>query len=322
MQLSHACAAGLLAMAATCTAVAAESFPAKPVRLIVPFPAGGGGDSAARLLVQELSMRIGQQVVVDNRGGAGGLIGMEIVKNALPDGYTVLLSTAGFVAMPALHKRLPFDPARDFTGVITALSGAYILVVHPGSPFKSVTALIAYAKANPGKLDYASAGNGSTIHLAGELFKNMAQINWVHVPYKGAGPALTDVIGRQVKSMFASATNGLPMIKSGKLRALAVTSAKRSSLARELPTIAESGLPGFEVTGWYGIAAPVQTPRFIVARLNAEVNHVLRLPELAERLPAQGLEIVGGIADAATALIKGDVARWISVLRDAGLKQE
>ena len=302
--------------------VVAEPFPSKPVRLIVPFAAGGGGDGAARSLVPGLSARLGQQVVIDNRGGAGGIIGMEIVKTALPDGYTLLLSTAGFTAMPALHKKLPFDPVKDFTGVIVAHSGIYILVVSPAAALKSVKELIAYAKANPGKLDFASAGAGSTIHLAGELFKSMAQINLLHVPYKGANPALTDVIAGQVQTMFAAALNAIPTIKSGRLRALAVTSAKRSTLVPELPTIAESGLPGFEVVGWYGLAAPMHTPQAIVQKLNAHANHALKAPDLIERLQVLGLETVGGTPEEATALIKSDVARWSKVIRDAGIQRE
>ena len=300
----------------------ADRFPSKPVRLIVPFAAGGGGDGAARPLAQALSARLGQQVIIDNRGGAGGIIGMEIAATAAPDGYTLLLSTAGFTALPVLHKKLPFDPVKDFTGVIVAESGIYILVVNLASPLKSLKELIAYAKANPGKLDFASAGTGSTIHLAGELFKSMAQINMIHVPYKGASPAVTDVIGGQVQTMFASALNALPMIKSGKLRALAVTSANRSTLAPELPTIAESGVPGFEVVGWYGLAAPIRTPTAIVRKLNTHTNRALKSPDLIELLRIQGLETVGGTPEEATARIKNDVARWTRLIRDAGIPQQ
>ncbi len=303
-------------------AAAADTFPVKPIRLIVPFPAGGGGDAAGRSLAPPLSARLGQQVVIDNRGGAGGIIGMELVKTAVPDGYTLLLSTAGFTAMPALHKNLPFDPVRDFTGVIVAQSGMYVLVVNMAAPLKSVKELIAHAKANPGKLDFASAGTGTTIHLAAELFKSMAQINMTHVPYKGAAPALTDVISGQVQTMFAASLNALPLIRGGKLRALGLTSARRSTLAPELPTIAESGLPGYEVTGWYGLAAPMHTPRAIVRKLNTESNQALKSPELVERLRAQGLEIVGGTPDEASALVKRDVARWTKVIRDAGIQRD
>ncbi len=307
---------------ASCSALAANAFPTKPIRLIVPFPAGGGGDAAARSLAPPLSASLRQQVVIDNRGGAGGIIGMELVKNAVPDGYTLLLSTAGFTAMPALYKNLPFDPVRDFTGVIVAQSGMYVLVVSMAAPMKSVKELISHARANPGKLDFASAGAGTTIHLAAELFKSMAQINMMHVPYKGASPALTDVIAGQVQTMFAASLNALPLIRAGKLRALGVTSARRSTLAPELPTIAESGLPGYEVVGWYGLVAPMHTPQVIVQKLNTESNQALKSPELVERLRAQGLEIVGGTPDEASALVKRDVARWTKVIRDAGIQRE
>ena len=300
----------------------AQQFPSKPIRLIVPFVAGGGVDGAARPLALTMSGLLGEQVVIDNRGGAGGLIGMETAAHALPDGYTLFTSSLGFTAMPGLHKKLPFDPVKDFTGVIVAESGIYILVVNPSGPFKSVQELIAYAKANPGKLDYASAGTGSSIHLAGELFKSMAGIDLVHVPYKGASPAVTDVVGGQVKVMFASGLNALPLIKAGKFRALAVTSAKRSTLAPELPTVAESGVPGFEVTGWYGLAAPAKTSRPIILRLNAAANEALKTPELIERLRVLGLEPVGGTPEEATALIRNDVARWGKVIRQAGIQPD
>jgi tripartite-type tricarboxylate transporter receptor subunit TctC len=312
----------LTVMAIGSETVIAGAFPTKPVRLIVPFAAGGGGDGSARPLAQALSVRLGQQVIIDNRGGAGGVVGMEIVATAAPDGYTLLLSTAGFAAMPALHKSLPFDPVRDFTGVIVAESGIYILVVNVSVPLKSVKELINYAKANPGKLDFASAGIGSTIHLAGELFKSMAQVNMIHVPYKGAGLALTDVIGGQVQTMFASALNALPLIRAGKVRALAVSSARRSTLAPDLPTIAESGVPGFAVVGWYGLAVPTRTPSAIVQRLNTDTNNALKSRELTALLQAQGLEAVGGTPDDATALIRNDVARWIKVARDADIVRE
>jgi tripartite-type tricarboxylate transporter receptor subunit TctC len=300
----------------------AETYPVKTVRLIVPFAAGGGGDGAARPLAQALSARLSQQVVIDNRGGAGGIIGIETAANAAPDGYTLLLSTAGFAALPALHRTLPFDPVRDFAGVIVAESGIYILVVNPATTFNSVKGLIAYARANPGKVDFASAGIGSTIHLAGELFKSMAQVQMVHVPYKGAGPAVTDVIGGQVQTMFASALNALPLVKAAKLRALAVTSAKRSALAPDLPPIAESGLPGFEATGWYGIAAPARTPKAVIQKLNSDANDALRSPEFIDLIKAQGLEPVGGTADAATALIRNDVMRWTRLIHDAGISYQ
>lgn len=322
LQKFFAATLALIASLVFTGAVFCQGYPTKPIRLIVPFAPGGGVDSVARLLAQSLSVNLGQQVVIDNRGGAGGIVGMEIVARAAPDGYTMLMSHVGFTAMPGLYKKLPFDPVKDFTGVVVAASGVYVLVVNPAVPVKSVNELIAYAKANPGKLCYASAGTGSTIHLAGELFKRMAGIELLHVSYKGAAPALTEVVAGEVQMMFGTATNTLPMVKAGKLRALAVTSAKRSALAPELPTVAESGLPGFEVAGWYGFAAPVMTPKPLVARINTDTNRALRSTDLVERLRFQGLEPVGGTPEESTALIRNDVARWTKVIRDAGIQAE
>ncbi|HEY4748136.1 MAG TPA: tripartite tricarboxylate transporter substrate-binding protein, partial [Steroidobacteraceae bacterium] len=252
--------------------------------------------------------------------GAGGVIGMEAVAHAAADGYTLLLSHSGFAAMPGLYRDLPFDPVRDFAGVVTAASGAYVLAVNSAEPFTSVADLIAYAKANPGRLTYGSAGAGSIIHLAGEFFKRTAAVELVHVPYKGAAPAITDLVGGQIRMMFAPAVNALPLAASGKLRALAVTSAKRSRLAPNLPTIAESGLPGFEVTGWYGLAAPAATAALTVARLNAETNRALASADTVEQLRQQGLEPVGDTPEQAGAWIRSEVAQWTKVIRDAGIK--
>ena len=314
----------IFALAAFSHAVPAQTsnYPSRPVRLVVPFAAGGGVDSVARLIAQSLSGPLGQQVVVDNRAGAGGVIGMEIVARAAPDGYTLLMSHVGFTAMPGLYPKLPFDPVKDFDGVVVVATGIYVLVVNPVTPFKSVADIIAYAKANPGRLAYASGGTGSTIHLAGELFKRAAGIDLLHVPYKGAGPAITDVVAGQVQMMFGAATNTLPLAKGGRLRALAVTSARRSALAPELPTVAENGLPGFDVVGWYGFAAPAKTPKPVLAKLNAESNRVIQSAELIERLRTQGLESAGSTPEAATALIKTDVARWTKVIRDTGIRGE
>jgi tripartite-type tricarboxylate transporter receptor subunit TctC len=216
---------------------------------------------------------------------------------------------------------LPFDPVRDFEGIVTAVSGIYVLVVNPTVPFKSVAELIAYAKANPGKLSYASAGVGSTVHLAGEFFKRTAGVDIVHVPYKGSGPATSDLVGGQVQMMFGPAVNTLPLAQAGNLRALAVTSAKRSALAPDLPTVAESGLSGFDVVGWYGLAAPAGTPKPAIARLNGEANSVLKSADLIEQFRLQGYEPVGGTPEEATAWIKTEVARWTGVIREAGIEQ-
>ena len=312
--------AALAASATLPSRGAHAAYPERPIRLIVPFAAGGAVDSVARVLGKALSANLGGSIVIDNRGGAGGVIGMEAVAHAAADGYTLLLSHSGFAAMPGLYRDLPFDPVRDFAGVVTAASGAYVLAVNSAEPFTSVADLIAYAKANPGRLTYGSAGAGSIIHLAGEFFKRTAAVELVHVPYKGAAPAITDLVGGQIRMMFAPAVNALPLAASGNLRALAVTSAKRSRLAPDLPTIAESGLPGFEVTGWYGLAAPAATAPAAVARLNAETNRALASADTVEQLRQQGLEPVGDTPEQASAWIKSEVAQWTKVIRDAGIK--
>jgi len=299
---------------------ARAAYPEHPIRLVVPFAAGGAVDGVARVLGKALAANLGGSIVIDNRGGAGGVIGMEAVAHAPADGYTLLLSHSGFAAMPGLYRDLPFDPARDFAGVVTAASGAYVLAVNSAEPFTSVADLVAYAKANPGRLTYGSAGAGSIIHLAGEFFKRTAAVELVHVPYKGAAPAITDLVGGQIRMMFAPAVNALPLAASGKLRALAVTSAKRSRLAPDLPTVAESGLPGFEVTGWYGLAAPAATAAAAVTRLNAEANRALASADTVGQLRQQGLEPVGDTPEQASAWIKTEVAQWTRVIRDAGIK--
>src|ERR1700688_3128077 len=260
--------------------MARAAYPERPVRLIVPFVPGGAVDAVGRLLGNAMTANLGQPVVIENRGGAGGVIGMEASAHAAPDGYTMMVSHSGFAAMQGLYRKLPFDPVHDFEGIITAVSGIYVLVVNPGVPFKSVAELIVYARANPGKLSYASAGVGSTVHLAGEFFKRSAGVEIVHVPYKGSGPAPSDLVGGQVQLMFGPAVNTLPLVQAGNLRALAVTSAKRSALAPDLPTVAESGVPGFDVVGWYGLAAPAGTPQAAVAKLNGEANSVLKSADL------------------------------------------
>jgi tripartite-type tricarboxylate transporter receptor subunit TctC len=314
-------AAALAGAASLVPGLARAAYPERPVRLIVPFVPGGAVDTVGRLLGNAMTAHLGQPVVIENRGGAGGVIGMEAAAHAAPDGYTMMVSHSGFAAMQGLYKKLPFDPVHDFEGIITAVSGIYVLVVNPGVPFKSVAELIAYAKANPGKLSYASAGVGSTVHLAGEFFKRTAGVEIVHVPYKGSGPATTDLVGGQVQMMFGPAVNTLPLAQAGKLRALAVTSAKRSGLAPDLPTVAESGVGGFDVVGWYGLAAPAGTPQAAIAKLNAEGNSVLKSADLIEQFRLQGYEPVGGTPQEATAWIKTEVTRWTNVIREAGIEQ-
>lgn len=304
------------------SAWAQATFPDRPIRLVVPFAAGGGVDVIGRIIGRALSDNIGVGVVIENRGGAGGINGMDAVAKAVPDGYTLLAAHSGFTAMAGLYAKLPFDPARDFDGVVIATSGAYVLAVASGMPFKSVGELVTEAKANPGKLNYGSAGIGSTVHLAGEFFKRVTGADIVHVPYKGTGPALNDLVGGHINMLFGPVIAILPLHQNGQLRALAVTSTTRSALAPELPTVAESGAPGFEVMGWYGLAAPAGTPKDVLGRLNAATRRALSAPEFIEQLAKQGLEPVGGSPDDATALIAAEVARWTTIIREAGIKPQ
>ena len=300
---------------------AAADYPTRPIQLIVPFAAGGAVDGVARLLSDPMSKGLGKAVVIDNRGGAGGVIGMDAAAHAPADGYTALLAHSGFAAMPGLYRKLAFDPVRDFDGVGIAVSGIYLVAVNPTVPVHSIADLIAFAKANPGKLGYGSAGVGSTIHLAAEFFKSMAGVDILHVPYRGSGPAFADLLGGQVQLMFAPAANVLPLATSGQLRVLAVTSAKRSALAPDVPAVNET-LPGYEAVGWYGLAAPAGTPRPAIARLNGEMNRVLASSEFVEKMRLQGYEPVGGTPEQAGEWIKLETARWTKVIREAGIQPQ
>ena len=299
----------------------AADYPARPVRVIVPYAPGGALDTVARVLGAPLGEALGQSIVIYNRPGGGGLLGMNEAAKAPPDGYTLLLDHSGLAYMPGLHASLPFDPVKDFAGVVTAVSGAYVLAVNNDLPVRSVAELIAYAKSHPGKLSYGSAGVGTSIHLAAEFFARTAGIEIVHVPYKGAAPAVTDLAGGQIPMMFGPTTDILPQSGAGKIRALAVTSPQRSKLAPELPTVAET-LPGYEVVGWYGLAAPGGTPADIVARLNAVTNRVLQAPDLIAKYNALGFEPVGGLPAEASTRITSDVERWTKIIRDAGIKAQ
>jgi tripartite-type tricarboxylate transporter receptor subunit TctC len=302
--------------------VQAEDYPSKSIRLIVPFAAGGAVGAVARVLSNPLSQSLGQSIVIDNRGGAGGIIGMDAVAKAPPDGYTLLLIHSGITYMPGLYRKLPFDPLADFDGVIATVSGSYVLAVTNSMPFNTVADLIAYAKANPGKLSYGSAGIGSTLHLAGEFFKRAAGIDMIHVPYKGASQATTDLVGGQIQVMIGPAVAIMPLARAGNVRALAVPSLKRSALAPELPTMIESGVPDFEVTSWYGLAAPAGTPKDIVLKLNIVANNALSQPELIEQFRLQGYEPLGGTPEDLNALIKTDVTRWTKIIRDAAIEPQ
>lgn len=300
----------------------ADDYPTKSIRLIVPFAAGGAVGAVARVLSNPLSASLGQSIVIDNRGGAGGIIGMDAVAKAPPDGYTLLLIHSGITYMPGLYRKLPFDPTADFDGVIPAVSGTYVLAVTNSAPFKTVAELIAYAKANPGKLSYGSAGIGSTLHLGTEFFKRAAGIDMIHVPYKGASQAVTDLVAGQVQVMIGPAVALMPLVQAGNIRALAVPSLKRSALAPQLPTMIESGVPDFEVTSWYGLAAPAGTPKDIILKLNAVTNNALTQPELIELFRLQGYEPLGGTPEDLNALIKTDVARWTKIIRDAAIEPQ
>lgn len=291
--------------------------------MIVPFTPGGPADAIGRPLAQGLTERLGQQVVMDYRPGAGGNIGAEALAKSPPDGYTIMVATPGIVAVnPALYAKLPFDTLRDFVGVSNAATTANIMIVHPSLPVKTVRDLIQIARARPGELSYASAGNGSASHLGTELFKRMAKVNILHVPYKGAAPAVTDLMGGHVQLMIIGMAVGLAPARGGKVRALGVTSLTRFPGAPELPTLNESGLPRYEVLNWMGIFAPARTPPEIIARLNAEMRAVLQVPETRERLLKQGLEPAWNTPEAFDAYIRSEIVKWARVVKETGIKPD
>jgi tripartite-type tricarboxylate transporter receptor subunit TctC len=317
----RACMALLVLIIAT--AASAQSYPDKSVRMVVPFAAGAGSnDIMARLVAQKLSDALGQQFVVDNRPGASGIIGTDIVAKAPPDGYTVLMMSLTFTVNPSLFSKLPYDTVRDLIPVTMVASAPLMLVVHPSVPAKSVTEFIAYAKANPGKLNFGSGGPGTTPHLAGEMIKTMAGIQVTHIPYKGGAPALTDLVAGQIQFMCENIPGTLPFAKAGKLRALAVTDLKRSPLLLELPTLDEAGLKGYQIVGWNGLFVPAGTPQPIVNRLNAEVVKALALPDVKDRLATLGADAVGDTPQHFAVFIKAEIPKWAKVVKDAGLKIE
>ena len=299
----------------------AQTYPAKPIRLIVPFSAGGGADIVARAIAQKLGEALAQQVVVDNRTGAAAIIGMELAAKSPADGYTLVLGQTGPNSInPGLYQRLPYDAAKDFAPITLATTYPYVMVVHPSIPAKTVKELVVLAKSKPNQLTFASAGNGAANHLAAELFKSMAGIQMVHVPYKASAPALIDVLGGHVSMMFDPIITSMPHVKAGKLRALGVTSLKRTSIAADLPTLAETGLPGFEAIGWHGILAPAGTPREIVTRLNTEIVKVIRSPDMRARFAEQGAEPVGNTPEQFQEFLKTDLAKWAKVIKAAGVR--
>ncbi|HSQ04627.1 MAG TPA: tripartite tricarboxylate transporter substrate binding protein [Burkholderiales bacterium] len=313
------------ALAAVCIAgpvAHAQQFPSKPVRIIVPAPGGGGTDIFARTIAHRLTERWGQQVVVDNRPGAGGIIGSDIVAKSVADGHTLLMAFTSHVTNPSLQSKMPYDTLNDFAPVSMVAVVPSVLVLHSSVPARSVKELIALAKRKPGALNYASAGSGSATHLSAVLFEAMAGVTMVHVPYKGGGPALNDVLGGQVSLMFGNMASTLPHIKSGRLHALAVTSARRTPAAPELPTVAEAGLPGYEATAWFAMLAPAKTPRTVVDKINTEVTGALRLADVKERLANQGADTVPSTPDELGEYIRAELAKWSKVIRLSGAKAD
>jgi tripartite-type tricarboxylate transporter receptor subunit TctC len=324
-----ALAMGALALVAASTIAMADSaqaadapYPTKPVHLIVPFPAGGGADNLARLIMPKVAKVLGQPIVIENKAGAGGNVGAELVAHAAPDGYTLLYGTNGTHAInPSLYRNLNFDPAKDFIPVSRMTEIAAILIVNPKVPARSTAELIKYARAHPGKLNFASAGNGTTSHLAGELFRTQAGIDIVHIPYRGGALALTDVIGGQVEMMIEVMPNAYPQVRAERVRALAVSTATRFPAAPEIPTIAESGLPGFEASAWDGIFAPAGTPLPVVQRLNAAIRQALEDPELGAALLARGaLPVPGSTPESFMRFIAASAERWGTAVRASGAK--
>ncbi|MEA3156749.1 MAG: hypothetical protein QOK44_4338 [Betaproteobacteria bacterium] len=314
----------LVLFAAACmSSAAAQTYPSKPIRFIVPFPPGGGNDTMARAFGQKMSEGFAQPVVIDNRPGAGGNIGAETAARALPDGYTVFLGGVGSHGInPNLQAKLPYDPIKDFAPISLIASAPLVIVVPPSLPIKSVSDLVQLAKARPGELNYASSGSGTIAHLSAELLNSMAKIKLEHVPYKGTGPALTDLLAGRVQVMFNSAVSILPQVRSGKLRAVAMTAAKRSAAMPDLPTVAESGVPGYEAASWYGVLAPAATPRPIVQKLNSEIVRIARTPDVRERLAADGADPVGSSPEEFAAYIKRELARWARVIEQARIPRQ
>ncbi len=298
-----------------------QQWPAKPIRFIMPFVPGGGTDFVGRLISPELSKTLGQQVLVENRGGAGGNIGVELAAKSDADGYTMVLGTIGNIAVnPSLYGKLPIDPIRDLAPVSQTSIVLNVLTVHPSLPAKSVKDILALAKKNPGKLTYGSSGMGAADHLAGELFNRIVGTELVHVPYKGGGPAMADLVGGQITLSFATLVSVLPHWKSGRLRPIAFTLPERTPLFPDIPTVAEGGVPGFSVTNWYGVFFPAKTPRPIIDRMNAAVNAALKVPEIVERHHGAGIVPTGSTPEAFDKFIRAETARFAKLVKEAGLK--
>lgn len=300
----------------------AQTYPAKPIRIVVPHTAGGATDLIARPLANYLAERFNQSVVVDNRGGAGSLIGTDLVAKAAPDGYTLLAVASSLTMTPSLHRDLPYDPVRDFAPITMMVDLCNLLVVQPALPAKSVRELIAYAKANPGQVNFGSSGVGSGTHISMGLFMYMTGARMVHVPYKGGGQLVNALLGGEVQVSFATIPTAISFVKAGKLRALAVSTARRSEIVPDVPTIADSGVPGYDYSTWYGLLAPAHTPQPIIAKLHAEVVRIIQMPQMKAMLRQAGIEAVGNSQHEFAAIIKTEVAKWMRVVDAAGIKAE
>lgn len=313
----------LFALCQLTQAVASDPYPNRPIKLVIPYPAGGGTDSFARPLALQLSNRLGQSVVVENRGGAGGSIGMESVARAPADGYTLLLALTPQLAVNgALYEKIPYDPIKSFSPISLIAEAPYLLLVNPTLPVNTTKELLALAKAENGKLTYASSGSGSGAHMAAELLISMTGIPMTHVPYKGGGPALSDVLAGHVKVLFAPAVSSLQYIQTGRLRALAITGDKRLSSLPNVPTIAESGVPGYDSTVWYAMLAPPNTPREVVARINAELLQILKDPSFKSMMSLNGIEPIGTTPEGLTSYINKETIKWSKVIKSAGIKAD
>lgn len=312
----------LILLCLTAPAALAQAWPAKPVRYIVPFPPAGSADILARFVAEKLHVALGQSVIVENRAGAAGNIGTELVAKAPPDGYTILMGTVAQSISETLYTKLPFSFARDLAPVALVARVPNVMVAHPSLPVKTVNEFIALAKARPGQINFASSGSGTSIHMSGELFKMLTGVNINHVPYKGSGPALIDLVGGHVLVMWDNLPSSMPYIKSGRLRPIAITTLARYPELPQLPTIAESGVPGFDASSWFGVVAPAGTPREVVTRLNTEINRVLNLPDMRERFTQQGAIPGPGTPEDLGNWIRSEIAKWAKVVKASGAKVE
>jgi tripartite-type tricarboxylate transporter receptor subunit TctC len=318
--MSHRILIAVAIAAATILPASAQNFPSRPVRFIVPFAPGGNTDVQGRLIALKLTEKWNQQVVVDNRAGAGGTLGVEMLAKAPADGYTIALASFGNILVgPSLFPKLPYDPLKDLTPVVLVSQPPGLLVVNPGLPVKNVGELVAYGKANPGKLNYGSAGNGTWNHLFAEHFKALAGIQMTHIPYKGANPAVTDVMGGQIQLAFAPFPSAVPQIKSGRLRVLGVTSAQRSPVLPEVPTVAESGLPGYSAASWFAVLGPAKMPQNVVTIVNRDTNAVLAQPEVKAAFAADGTEPAGGTPEQLRESMRSGIAQWGKLVRESGM---